>query len=66
MNNDIYCLKNWCKKVRIALIEKDMKIKDLAEITGYSSSYIRAVISGNLLKIHNVRQEINKVLNIKE
>ena len=59
-------LKDWCKKVRIALIEEDLSIKDLAELTGYSSSYIRAVISGRLLRIDTVQSKINEVLNIRE
>lgn len=59
-------LKDWCKKVRIALIEEDLSIKDLAELTGYSSSYIRTVISGRLLRIDTVQSKINEVLNIKE
>ena len=65
MNSEI-SLKDWCKKVRIALIEEDLSIKDLSELTGYSSSYIRAVISGRLLRIETVRNKINEVLNIKE
>ncbi len=59
-------LKDWCKKVRIALIEEELSIKDLAELTGYSSSYIRAVISGRLLRIDMVQSKINEVLNIRE
>ena len=59
-------LKDWCKKVRIALIEEELSIKDLAELTGYSSSYIRAVISGRLLRIDTVQSKINEVLNIRE
>ena len=59
-------LKDWCKKVRIALIEEELSIADLAELTGYSSSYIRAVISGRLLRIDTVQSKINEVLNIKE
>ena len=65
MNNEI-SLKDWCKKVRIALIEEDLSMKDLAELTGYSSSYIRAVISGRLLRIDTVQSKINEVLNINE
>lgn len=59
-------LKDWCKKVRIALIEEELSIADLAELTGYSSSYIRAVISGRLLRIDTVQSKINEVLNIRE
>ena len=59
-------LRDWCKKVRIALIEEELSIKDLAELTGYSSSYIRAVISGRLLRIDTVQSKINEVLNIRE
>ena len=65
MKNEI-SLKDWCKKVRIALIEEELSIKDLAELTGYSSSYIRAVISGRFLRIDTVQSKINEVLNIRE
>ena len=59
-------LRDWCKKIRIALIEEELSIADLAELTGYSSSYIRAVISGRLLRIDTVQSKINEVLNIRE
>ncbi len=62
-------LKNnneWGKQVRIALIKEDMTLKDLAELIGYSPSYVRAVVGGKLNGIEKVKQKINDILGIEE
>ncbi len=62
-------LKNnneWGKKVRIALINEGMTLKDLAELIGYSPSYVRAVVGGKLNGIEKVKQKINDILGIEE
>ena len=62
-------LKNnneWGKKVRIALINEDMTLKDLAELIGYRPSYVRAVVGGKLNGIEKVQQKINDILGIEE
>lgn len=62
-------LKNnneWGKKVRIALIKEGMTLKDLAELIGYSPSYVRAVVGGKLNGIEKVQQKINDILGIEE
>ena len=62
-------LKNnneWGKQVRIALIKEDMTLKDLAELIGYSPSYVRAVVGGKLNGIEKVQHKINDVLGIEE
>ena len=68
----------WEKQVRIALeirkinslsakkILEDMTFKDLAELIGYSPSYVRAVVGGKLNGIEKVQDKINDVLGIKE
>ena len=56
----------WGKQVRIALIKEDMTLKDLAELIGYSPSYVRAVVGGKLNGIEKVQHNINDVLGIKE
>ena len=43
-----------------------MTLKDLAELIGYSPSYVRAVVGGKLNGIEKVQQKINDVLGIKE
>ena len=62
-------LKNnneWEKQVRIALIKEDMTLKELAELIGYSPSYVRAVVGGKLNGIEKVPQKIDDVLGIEE
>ena len=56
----------WGKQVRIALIKEDMTLKDLAELIGYSPSYVRAVVGGKLNGIEKVQQKINDALNIND
>ena len=60
-------LKNnneWGKQVRIALIKEDMTLKELAELIGYSPSYVRAVVGGKLDRIEKIQHKINDVLSI--
>ena len=54
----------WGKQVRIALIKENMTLKELAELIGYSPSYIRAVVGGKLNGIDMVQSKINDVLGI--
>ncbi len=54
----------WGKQVRIALIKENMTLKELAELIGYSPSYIRAVVGGKLNGIDTVQSKINDVLGI--
>ena len=62
-------LKNnneWGKQVRIALIKEDMTLKELAELIGYSPSYVRAVVGGKLNRIEKIQHKINDVLSIDD
>ena len=54
----------WGKQARIALIKENMTLKELAELIGYSPSYIRAVVGGKLNGIDTVQSKINDVLGI--
>lgn len=38
----------WCKRVSIALIQRDMTKKELAEALGKSKQYISSVCSGRI------------------
>jgi cyanate lyase len=57
-------LEIWCKQVKIALINEDLNFKDLAEIIGYSPSYVRAVLSGKLNRVEKIKKKIDEVLNL--
>jgi len=39
-------LPRWCKDVKIQMIEKDMKVNDLADAAGLSRVYVSEIICG--------------------
>lgn len=54
----------WEKQIRKALIDRDMKVSDLATELGVSAAYIYDIINGSR-KATEVRQKINDYLNIE-
>ena len=39
-------LNEWCKTARIAMINKDLSVKDLSAGTGLSRSYCASILNG--------------------
>ncbi len=56
-------LPRWCKDAKIAMIENDMSVNELAERAGISREYASAVINGRIYSQASVRT-ISDVLNI--
>lgn len=60
-------LPRWSKDVRLALLESDMTIKQLAEQIGYSSQVVYAIINGRYsnASYQKIAEKINGVLGTK-
>ena len=57
--------RNFGKEVRKALIDKDMKLSNLAEQLGISQPYLTDILNGSR-KGTKQKKEICKLLSIKE
>lgn len=57
-------LSKWCKAVKIELIQRDMKNKDLANAIGMSREYVNAVINGRI-RSASAKKVISDYLNIQ-
>lgn len=57
-------LPKWCKDAKKAMIDKDMSVEELAQLTGRTRVYISAVLNGRQ-SAQTVMQEISDILNIK-
>ena len=57
-------MSNFEKAVRKALIDRDMKLTDLAEQLGISLTYLYDILSGGR-KANNQRQRIIEILELK-
>ena len=42
-------LSPWCKKAKIAMIQKDIGVSDMAERLGNNRSYISSVLNGRVV-----------------
>lgn len=42
-------LSLWCKKAKIAMIQKDIGVSDMAEKLGNNRSYISSVLNGRVI-----------------
>ena len=58
-------LSAWSKKVKKALIDKNMTINELAENIGYSSTYTRNIVNGKIVSATVAEKKINDVLGIR-
>ena len=58
-------LSAWSKKVKKALIDKNMTINELAETIGYSSTYTRNIENGKIVSATVAEKKINDVLGIR-
>ena len=58
-------LSAWSKKVKKALIDKNMTINELAEIIGYSSTYTRNIVNGKIISATVAEQKINDDIGIR-
>ena len=52
-------LSPWCKKAKIAMIQKDIGVSDMAERLGNNRSYISSVLNP-------IRKRISDYLNITD
>ena len=57
-------LPKWGKDAKKAMIDKDMSVEELAQLTGRTRVYISAVLNGRQ-SAQPVMQEISDILNIK-
>ena len=57
-------LPKWCKDAKKAMIDKDMSVEELAQLTGRTRVYISAVLNGRQ-SAQPEMQEISDILNIK-
>ena len=58
-------LSPWCKKAKIAMIQKDIGVSDMAERLGNNRSYISSVLNGRVVS-PPIRKRISDYLNIME
>ena len=58
-------LSPWCKQAKIAMIESDLTVEELAKKIGKSREYTSAVINGRVYAEPMVKA-ISDVLNIPE
>lgn len=58
-------LSPWCKKAKIAMIQKDIGVSDMAEKLGNNRSYISSVLNGRVVS-PPIRKRISDYLNITD
>lgn len=57
-------LPRWCKDVKHELIERDMKVNDLAEAVGISRVYLSEIICGRRIA-PEVAERISEFLGVE-
>jgi hypothetical protein len=58
-------LSEWNKTVKKALIDRNMTIKELSIMIGYSDTYTRNVVNGKIVGAVAAENRINEVLDLK-
>lgn len=57
-------LSPWCKNAKKAMIDKNMTIKELAEVVNISFVYASKITSGTIVPSHDLLIKICNVLEI--
>lgn len=58
-------LPMWNRRVKKALIDRNLTVKELAVLIGYSSVYTSNVINGTIVGASKIEKAINNVLFTK-
>lgn len=58
-------LPRWCKEAKVAMIEKDLCVNDIAEKTGKSRTWVSGILNGRSYSPKAVK-EISYLLNISD
>ena len=58
-------LSEWNKTVKKALIDRNMTIKELSIMIGYSDTYTRNVVNDKIVGAVAAENRINEVLDLK-
>ncbi len=54
----------WNRKVKKALIDRNLTIKELAEIVGYSTVYVTNIVNGKIVNATRAEEKINDALGL--
>lgn len=49
-------LSPWCKSAKIAMLEKDLSVKRLAESLGMNRCYVSSIINGRVYSVPGVKR----------
>lgn len=58
-------LSPWCKRAKIAMIQNDIGVTEMAEKLGNNRSYISSVLNGRVVS-PPIRKRISDYLNISD
>lgn len=58
-------LSPWCKRAKIAMIQKDISVNELSEDLEYNRSYVSSVLNGRVISVP-VRKRISDFLCISD
>ena len=58
-------LSPWCKRAKIAMIQKDITVNDLSAKLEYNRTYVSSVLNGRVIS-PPVRKRISDFLNISD
>lgn len=54
----------WGKEVKKAMIDMNISMNELAELTGFSRQYLYMIINGRRLGAYEAEEKISSVLNV--
>ncbi len=58
-------LPDWCKNAKIAMIEQDLSVNDLADKLGMARPYVSSIVNGRVYS-ENAVKKISDSLNIPD
>lgn len=59
-------MSDWGKECKVQMLRKGMTLKDVADATSYTRTYISAIINGRVIPPFETMEKINSVLEVNK
>lgn len=57
-------LSPWGKQCKVSMVENQKTLADIAEVTGYTKTYVSAIINGRVIVPDSTKQAISDALGV--
>jgi cyanate lyase len=57
-------ITKWGRECKLQMVRRDLLLKDVAEATGYTRTYVSAIINGRVLVPRETQEKIGEAIGV--